>query len=98
MSYILQMDKLGQTLNNCKQHAAKIGIRASLQVKTLEKLPSISSIFNFLNIKGKANNPSKQNKVKFCPVTEASNKSDLPHMSSSKFNGFTHIKTGPSNK
>lgn len=30
MSYILQMDKLGQTLNNCKQHAAKTGIGAEI--------------------------------------------------------------------
>lgn len=61
------------------------------------KITSNSSIFHFLSIKGKANNPSKQNKVKFCPITKASSKFDLPHMFSLKFSGFTHIKPCPSN-
>lgn len=61
------------------------------------KSTSYSSIFHFLSVKGKANIPSKQNKVKFCPVTKASSKFDLPHMISLKFSGFTHIKPCPSN-
>lgn len=45
MSYILQMDKLGQTLNNCKQHAAKIGIRAEICKSKLFKNYLIFQVF-----------------------------------------------------
>lgn len=86
------MDKLRQTLNNCKHHVAKTGIRAEICKPKVFKITSYSSIFHFLAIKTKANNPSKQNEVKFCPLSKASGKFDLPHMISLKFEDFTHIK------
>lgn len=90
------MDKLRQALNNCNQHVAKIGIGAELCKSKVFKITSSSSNFHFLNMKKKAKKPSKQNKVKFCPLTKASGKRELPCMTSLSFNKFIHVKPSPS--
>lgn len=68
MSYILQMDKLGQTLNNCKQHAAKTGIRAEICKTKLFKKYLLFKYFSFPKYKGEGQYiiKAKESKILFC--------------------------------